>query len=41
MNNSISQMHGKALSREDRTQLSTLERLLLLLPTAGGLVFGA
>jgi hypothetical protein len=41
MNNSISQMHGKALSREDRTRLSTLERLLLLLPTAGGLVFGA
>src|SRR5690348_6190982 len=41
MNNSISQMHGKALSREDRTQLSTLERLLLLLPTAGGLIFGA
>ncbi len=40
MNNSISQMHGKALSREDRTQLSTLERLLLLLPTAGGLIFG-
>ena len=41
MNNSISQMHGKALTREDRTRLSTLERLLLLLPTAGGLVFGA
>jgi hypothetical protein len=41
MNNSISQPHGKVLSREDRTKLSALERLLLLLPTAGGLVFGA
>jgi hypothetical protein len=41
MNNSISQPHGKVLSREDRTKLSALERLLLLLSTAGGLVFGA
>jgi hypothetical protein len=41
MNNSISQMQGKVLSREEGTQLSALERLLLLLPTAGGLVFGA
>jgi hypothetical protein len=41
MTNSISQIHGKALSQEEGTQLSTLERLLLLLPTAGGLVFGA
>ena len=40
MNNSISQTHGKVISREDDTRLTTLERLLLLLPTAGGLVFG-
>jgi hypothetical protein len=40
MNSSISQTQGKVLSREDRTKLSMLERLLLLLPTAGGLVFG-
>jgi len=40
MNNSISQTHGKVISRVDETRLTTLERLLLLLPTAGGLVFG-
>ncbi|HET6597210.1 MAG TPA: hypothetical protein VFG81_16405 [Anaerolineales bacterium] len=40
MNSSISQTQGKIISREDRTKLNTLERLLLLLPTAGGLVFG-
>jgi hypothetical protein len=40
MNSSISQTHGSVVSKEDRTKLSTLERLLLLLPTAGGLVFG-
>lgn len=40
MNSSISQTHGKVLSKEDRTKLNTLERLLLLLPTAGGFVFG-
>ena len=40
MNSSISQTHGNVVSREDRTKLSTLERILLLLPTAGGLVFG-
>jgi len=40
MNSSISQTHGKVISRDDRTKLSRLERLLLLLPTAGGLVFG-
>jgi hypothetical protein len=40
MNSSISQTHGKVISREDRTKLSTLERTLLLLPIAGGLVFG-
>lgn len=40
MNSSISQTHSNVVSREDRTKLSTLERILLLLPTAGGLVFG-
>ena len=40
MNSSISQTHGKVISGEDRTKLSTLECLLLLLPTAGGVVFG-
>ena len=40
MNNSISHTHGKVISKEDQTRLSTLERLLLLLPIAGGLVFG-
>lgn len=40
MNSSISQTQGNVISREDRARLSTLERLLLLLPTAGGLVFG-
>ena len=40
MNSSISQTHGKAISTEDRTKLSTFERILLLLPIAGGLVFG-
>ena len=40
MNNSISQANGNVVSREDRTKLNPLERLLLLLPTAGGLVFG-
>jgi hypothetical protein len=40
MNSSISQTHGKVISREDRMKLSTRERILLLLPIAGGLVFG-
>ena len=40
MNNSISQTQGNLISRGDRRKLNTLERLLLLLPTAGGLVFG-
>ena len=40
MNNSISQTQGNLISRGDRMKLNTLERLLLLLPTAGGFVFG-
>lgn len=40
MNSSISQTHGNVVSKEDRTRLTSLERILLLLPTAGGLVFG-
>jgi hypothetical protein len=39
MNSSISHQIG-AVSHEERTQLSNLERILLLLPMAGGLVFG-
>jgi hypothetical protein len=39
MNSSISSQVG-AVSHEERTQLSNLERLLLLLPMAGGLIFG-
>ena len=40
MNNSISKTHIGTLANEDRTKLNSLERLLLLLPTVGGLVFG-
>ena len=40
MNSSISQTHGSVVSKEDRTKLSTLERVLLLLPIAGGFAFG-
>lgn len=40
MNSSISRTHSSALSNEERTRLSNLERLLLLLPTVGGLFFG-
>ncbi len=41
MNNIISKTHAGALgSKEERTKLSALERVLLLLPLAGGLVFG-
>lgn len=41
MNNSISKTHVSALGSEDeRTKLSALERILLLLPLAGGLAFG-
>lgn len=38
MNSSIS--HVGSLASEERTKLSNLERILLLLPIAGGLVFG-
>jgi hypothetical protein len=36
----MSQIHSNAISQGDQTRLSALERALLLLPTAGGLVFG-
>jgi hypothetical protein len=37
---SFSQVQSNVIPQADRTRLSMLERLLLLLPTAGGLVFG-
>ncbi|HKY54168.1 MAG TPA: hypothetical protein VJM08_07685, partial [Anaerolineales bacterium] len=40
MNNSMSQVHAAPGFGEAGTKLSNLERILLLLPTAGGLVFG-
>jgi hypothetical protein len=40
MNSSISKSQVGAVSNEERMQLSILERILLLLPIAGGLVFG-
>ena len=40
MNNSISNVHATSAFGETGTKLSNLERVLLLLPTAGGLVFG-
>ena len=40
MNSSISKGYAGAAAGEERTKLSGLERLLLLLPIAGGLVFG-
>ena len=40
MNSSISKSNMGALSREEAMKLSSLERVLLLLPLAGGLVFG-
>jgi hypothetical protein len=40
MNSSISKGHVGAVSSEERTKLNSLERILLLLPIAGGLVFG-
>jgi hypothetical protein len=40
MNSSISKAHVSTSANEERTKLSNLERILLLLPTAGGLVFG-
>src|SRR5512133_1964409 len=40
MNTSMSNVHMDATSNEDRTKLNSLERTLLLLPLAGGAVFG-
>jgi len=40
MNSSISKSHVGTLGSEERMKLSSLERILLLLPIAGGLVFG-
>jgi hypothetical protein len=40
MNNSMSNAHAGAISNAERMKLSNLERVLLLLPIAGGLVFG-
>ncbi len=41
MNSSISKTHVSVSANEERTKISSLERTLLLLPLAGGLVFGA
>jgi hypothetical protein len=40
MTSSISQARGSAISDEPQMKLSNLERILLLLPMAGGLIFG-
>jgi hypothetical protein len=40
MNSSISKSHAGALGSEERIRLSGAERILLLLPIAGGLAFG-
>ena len=40
MNSSISKARIGMSTNEEQTRLSSLERTLLLLPTAGGLVFG-
>ena len=40
MNGSVSNSHVSGFSNESRMKLSNLERILLLLPLAGGLVFG-
>jgi hypothetical protein len=40
MNSSISTTHSGVASSEEPTKLSNAERLLLLLPMAGGLIFG-
>ena len=40
MNSSISKTNAGVLSKEETMKLSSLERILLLLPIAGGLVFG-
>jgi hypothetical protein len=41
MNSNISKAHVSTPANEERTKLNKLERILLLLPLAGGLVFGA
>ena len=40
MNSSVSKSHVSAFSNEGGVKLNNLERILLLLPLAGGLVFG-
>ena len=40
MNSSMSKSHVGMVSPEERTQLSNVERILLLLPMASGLIFG-
>jgi hypothetical protein len=40
MNTSMSNAHMGTVSNQDRTKLNSLERTLLLLPLAGGAVFG-
>src|SRR6266508_4163484 len=40
MNSGMSTAHVSAVSDIDKTKLSNLERILLLLPMAGGLIFG-
>src|SRR5262245_37969131 len=40
MNSNVSKSHGSAFSNEGGMKLSNLERMLLFLPLAGGLVFG-
>lgn len=40
MNNSMSKTQVSAFSNEERMKLSNLERFLLFLPIAGGLIFG-
>lgn len=40
MNSSMSKAHVGAISNDERMKLSNLERVLLLLPIAGGFVFG-
>src|SRR4026207_2453399 len=40
MNTSMSNAHVQSMSSEDKTKLSNTERMSLLLPMAGGLVFG-
>ena len=40
MNSSMSTAHMNTISEPDKTRLTNLERILLLLPMAGGLIFG-